>query len=131
MGTTFDDIYCQSRLLKLEKVLSSLPKPMYYSLNFRWLRYAISLFEFDIIPQSKLTEYTPFWEKDFNYVGDGTDTEFAVPYYDVPNSLQIALAIISGIILSYFLVVLERCKTKRLSLACNSTFPSCLVRVIL
>ena len=89
MGTTFDDIYCQSRLLKLEKVLSSLPKPMYYSLNFRWLRYAISLFEFDIIPQSKLAEYTPFWEKDFNYVGDGTDTEFAVPYYDVPNSLQI------------------------------------------
>lgn len=88
LGTTFQDIYCQSRLLKIDKKLSLLPKPMYYSLNFRWLRYAISMFEYDIKPQTKLQGYTPFWEQDFYFVGDGIDKEYSIPYQSIPNSIH-------------------------------------------
>lgn len=89
LGTSFQDIYCQSRLLKIDKKLSLLPKPMYYSLNFRWLRYAISMFEYDIKPQAKLQGYTPFWEQDYYFVGDGTEKEFSISYQEAPNSLRV------------------------------------------
>ena len=88
MGTSFQDIYCQSRLLKIDKKLSLLPKPMYYSLNFRWLRYAISMFEYDIKPQAKLQEYTPFWEQDYYFVGDGNETEFLADYPTMYRPIQ-------------------------------------------
>ena len=88
MGTSFQDIYCQSRLLKIDKKLSLLPKPMYYSLNFRWLRYAISMFEYDIKPQAKLQEYTPFWEQDYYFVGDGNEKEFIADYPTMYRPIQ-------------------------------------------
>lgn len=76
MATTFDNVYCQSQLLRRDGVLNNLPEPMYYSLNWRYLQYAISIFQYDCNPPTKITQYTPFQEIDYQFVGDGIDTDF-------------------------------------------------------
>lgn len=83
--TTFDDIYCQSYVIKQDSRLQKLNRYEYYSLCWRYLKFAISLFQYDCLrepatnPLTKVQDYEPFYEKDYTYIGNGIDTEYALP----------------------------------------------------
>jgi hypothetical protein len=83
--TTFDDVYCQAYVIKQDKRLQKLTRYEYYSLCWRYLKFAISLFQYDCLhepecnPLSKVQDYEPFYEKDYEYVGDGLESEFYLP----------------------------------------------------
>lgn len=83
--TTFDDVYCQAYVIKQDNRMQKLNRYEYYSLCWRYLQYAISLFQYDCLrepydnPLTKVQDYEPFYERDYLYVGDGLESEFYLP----------------------------------------------------
>lgn len=96
--TTFNDVYCQAYVIKNDSRIQKLKPYEYYSLCWRYLKYAISLFEYDCLheppcnPLSKVQDYFPFYEKDYEYIGDGLESEFYLPTPEV-SDYQLYVAI--------------------------------------
>lgn len=96
--TSFEDVYCQAYVIKNDNRIQKLKIYEYYSLCWRYLKYAISLFQYDCLheppcnPLSKVQDYYPFYEKDYEYVGDGLESEFYLPTPDI-TEYQIYVAI--------------------------------------
>lgn len=85
--TTFDEVYCQAYLIKQDKRIEKLKEYEYYSLCFRYLKYAISLFQYDCLHEpesnhlSKVQDYTPYNEITYEYICNGIDSSFSVSLY--------------------------------------------------
>ena len=83
--TTFDDVYCQSYVIKQDNRLQKLNRYEYYSLCWRYLKFSISLFQYDCLREpasnslTKVQDHEPFYEKDYSYIGNGIDTEYHLP----------------------------------------------------
>lgn len=74
MATSFEEIYCLNAVIKKDQRLYSKPTYMIYSLNWKYLQLAISMFQYDC--RKDLYDLVPFSLTDYSFVGDGINNIF-------------------------------------------------------
>lgn len=76
MGTNFTEIYDLNETLKLDTRLFGKPDNLIYSLKFKWLKYAISIFDNDCYQD--INTFTPFSQTEYEFVGSGANNIFTL-----------------------------------------------------
>lgn len=72
--TKFEEIYELNEIMKNDGRLIGKPSNQIYSLQYKYLKYAISLFESDCYKD--LNKMTPFFQQEYYFISDGIDNEY-------------------------------------------------------
>lgn len=84
MGTNFTDIYDINEILKLDTRLLGKPDNIVYSWKYKWLKYAISIFENDCYKD--LSKITPFSQIEYEFISDGIKNEYILTPIPITDS---------------------------------------------
>ena len=57
MATSFEEIYCLNTVIKIDKRLNNKPSYLLYELNWKYLEFAIAMFQFDCRKDLNLPDY--------------------------------------------------------------------------
>lgn len=76
MATSFSEIYCLNRLIRNSPTLKKLTPSELNYISYGYLQFAISYFMYDC--RKDITNYTAPYNMDYNFTGDGSDTEFVL-----------------------------------------------------
>jgi len=88
LWTPFESIYCQLATIKQDQKMQELSVVEYNSLCWKYLQFAIGLFQYDCrhFPEtnelSKVQEFNPYYETSSICYGDGIDTDFYLKFPD-------------------------------------------------
>lgn len=74
MATSFEEIYCLNAVIKNDQRLYNKPLYAIYSLNWKYLQMAISLFQYDC--RKNLYDNVPFSLTEYSFTGDGINNIF-------------------------------------------------------
>lgn len=74
MATGFDEIYCLNAVIKNDQRLYNKPLYAIYSLNWKYLQMAISMFQYDC--KKDLYDNVPFSLTEYSFIGDGSNNIF-------------------------------------------------------
>ena len=84
MGTQFSEIYEMNETIKLDTRLFGKPDNLLYSLKFKWLKYAISIFDNDCYQD--INTFTPFSQTEYEFTSDGINNIYTLNPVPVINS---------------------------------------------
>ena len=84
MGTQFSEIYEMNETIKLDTRLFGKPDNLLYSLKFKWLKYAISMFDNDCYQD--INTFTPFSQVEYEFVADGINNVYTLNPTPIGNS---------------------------------------------
>lgn len=74
MATSFEEIYCLNAVIKNDQRLYNKPLYEIYSLNWKYLQMAISMFQYDC--RKNLYDNVPFSLTEYSFTGDGVNNMF-------------------------------------------------------
>lgn len=74
MATSFEEIYCLNTVIKIDQRLSNVPSYKLYELYWKYLQYAISMFQYDC--RKNLLDLVPFSLTEYSFIGDGENNIF-------------------------------------------------------
>ena len=86
MGTNFEEIYCLNSAIEKDLAMARLPIYQYYSLMYKQLLFSITEFIYDC--EKKISEFTPYTENEYSFIGDGINPSFNItPSPDIQNTM--------------------------------------------